>query len=152
MAISCSERGLLLLRIRDEIRMTLAAYQTLYESSIAFGMRKALQAEHGKADMEAKVRPRAPPLTPPLTAPADCAAGAGQARAGGPGRPAQGQERCAGCAVACTSHGGADETEKREAERRVAEERKHQEEIQFLKRTNQQLKNQLESILAPAKK
>ncbi len=53
--ISCSERGLLLLRIRDEIRMTLAAYQTLYESSVAFGMRKALQAEQGKADMEAKV-------------------------------------------------------------------------------------------------
>jgi dynein light intermediate chain len=25
--INCSERGLLLLRIRDEIRMTLAAYQ-----------------------------------------------------------------------------------------------------------------------------
>ena len=64
-AISCSERGLLLLRIRDEIRMTLAAYQTLYESSIAFGMRKALQAEHGKADMETKVRPhhRHPSLT-----------------------------------------------------------------------------------------
>ena len=60
-AISCSERGLLLLRIRDEIRMTLAAYQTLYESSIAFGMRKALQAEHGKADMEAKVRRRPSP-------------------------------------------------------------------------------------------
>jgi dynein light intermediate chain len=54
-AISCAERGLLLLRIRDEIRMTLAAYQTLYESSVAFGMRKALQAEQGKADMEAKV-------------------------------------------------------------------------------------------------
>ena len=53
--ISCSERGLLLLRIRDEIRMTVAAYQTLYESSVAFGMRKALQAEQGKADMEAKV-------------------------------------------------------------------------------------------------
>ena len=54
--ISCGERGLLLLRIRDEIRMTLAAYQTLYESSVAFGMRKSLQAEQGKADMEAKVR------------------------------------------------------------------------------------------------
>lgn len=41
--INCAERGLLLLRVRDEIRMTVAAYQTLYESSIAFGMRKALQ-------------------------------------------------------------------------------------------------------------
>ena len=53
--INCSERGLLLLRVRDEIRMTIAAYQTLYESSVAFGMRKALQAEQGKADMEKRV-------------------------------------------------------------------------------------------------
>ena len=30
--INCAERGLLLLRVRDEIRMTIAAYQTLYES------------------------------------------------------------------------------------------------------------------------
>ena len=43
------------MRVRDEIRMTIAAYQTLYESSVAFGMRKALQAEQGKADMERKV-------------------------------------------------------------------------------------------------
>ena len=35
--------------------MTIAAYQTLYESSVAFGMRKALQAEQGKADMEKRV-------------------------------------------------------------------------------------------------
>ena len=26
--------------------MTMAAYQTLYESSVAFGMRKALQVSH----------------------------------------------------------------------------------------------------------
>merc|ERR1712224_73571 len=43
--IVCAERGLLLLRVRDEVRMTICAYQSLYESSIAFGMRKALQAE-----------------------------------------------------------------------------------------------------------
>ena len=46
--INCAERGLLLLRVRDELRMTIAAYQTLYESSVAFGMRKALQTEQGK--------------------------------------------------------------------------------------------------------
>lgn len=56
--INCAERGLLLLRVRDEIRMTIAAYQTLYESSIAFGMRKALMAEQRKAELEAKVRRR----------------------------------------------------------------------------------------------
>ena len=43
--INCLERGLLLLRVRDDLRMTLIAFQTLYESSIAFGLRKALRAE-----------------------------------------------------------------------------------------------------------
>ncbi|GBP26026.1 33 kDa inner dynein arm light chain, axonemal [Eumeta japonica] len=53
--INCAERGLLLLRIRDEARMTMEAYQTLYCSSIAFGMRKALQAEQGKSDLQDQV-------------------------------------------------------------------------------------------------
>ena len=43
--INCAERGFLLVRTRDEIKMTIQAYQTLYESSIAYGMRKALIAE-----------------------------------------------------------------------------------------------------------
>ena len=47
--INCVERGLLMLRVRDELKMTLMAYQTLYESSIAFGIRKALKAEQGDA-------------------------------------------------------------------------------------------------------
>lgn len=42
-------------RVRDEIRMTIAAYQTLYESSIAFGMRKALMAEQGKVDLQQQI-------------------------------------------------------------------------------------------------
>lgn len=54
--INCAERGLLLLRVRDEIRMTIACYQTLYESSIAFGMRKALQAEQNKVDAQGKIK------------------------------------------------------------------------------------------------
>merc|ERR1711966_588751 len=48
--IQCAERGFLLVRVRDEIKMTIQAYQTLYESSIAYGMRKALQAEQSKAE------------------------------------------------------------------------------------------------------
>lgn len=36
--------------------MTIAAYQTLYESSIAFGMRKALTAEQRKTQLEAKIK------------------------------------------------------------------------------------------------
>ena len=38
------------MRVRDEIKMTIQAYQTLYESSVAYGMRKALQAEQSKAE------------------------------------------------------------------------------------------------------
>lgn len=43
------------MRVRDEIKMTVQAYQTLYESSIAYGMRKALQAEQRKAEMIIKI-------------------------------------------------------------------------------------------------
>ncbi len=53
--INCAERGFLLVRVRDEIKMTVQAYQTLYESSIAYGMRKALQAEQKKAEMLIKI-------------------------------------------------------------------------------------------------
>eukprot|EP00397_Hematodinium_sp_SG-2012_P057828 GEMP01072659.1.p1 GENE.GEMP01072659.1~~GEMP01072659.1.p1 ORF type:complete len:230 (+),score=53.25 GEMP01072659.1:70-759(+) len=54
--IICAERGLLLLRVRDEIRMTICAYQSLYESSIAFGMRKALQAEQRRNDQNTTIK------------------------------------------------------------------------------------------------
>lgn len=54
--INCAERGLLLLRVRDEIRMSLDAYRSIYESSTAFGMRKALHAEQTKVELEAKIR------------------------------------------------------------------------------------------------
>lgn len=49
------ERGLLLLRARDEIRMTVDAYKTLHDSSVTFGVRKALQGEEGVAEMEAEI-------------------------------------------------------------------------------------------------
>ena len=52
--MKCPERGLLLMRVRDEIKMTIAAYQTLYQSSVTFGTRKQLQAEEGKSEMQEK--------------------------------------------------------------------------------------------------
>ncbi|XP_043216409.1 33 kDa inner dynein arm light chain, axonemal-like [Amphibalanus amphitrite] len=118
--INCAERGLLLLRIRDELRMTLSAYQTLYESSCAFGMRKALQAEQGKEELEASIAQLEVDKEELLR---------------------QVTELRAKC----------DQIERRAQEQRQAEERKHAEEIQFLKRTNQQLKTQLEGIIAPKK-
>ena len=48
------ERGLVLLRVRDEIRMSLAAYQTLYLNAVAFGSRKAVSAEKAVAELDQK--------------------------------------------------------------------------------------------------
>ena len=48
------ERGLLLLRVKRDIYSNIQAYQTLYNSSVTFAMRKQLQAEHGRADLEKK--------------------------------------------------------------------------------------------------
>ncbi|KAL5013135.1 hypothetical protein ScPMuIL_007405 [Solemya velum] len=118
--INCAERGLLLLRVRDEIRMTISAYQTLYESSVAFGMRKALQAEQGKSDMEKKIQELEQEKR-------DLERNVNELKA-----------KC-------------EQIEKRAQEQKQVEEKKHQEEIQFLKRTNQQLKTQLEGIIAPKK-
>lgn len=53
--VSCSERGFLLARVRDELNLTLLSYQTLYESSLAFGVRKALQAEIGRVEMQDEI-------------------------------------------------------------------------------------------------
>lgn len=53
--INCAERGLLLLRVRDELRMTIEAYQTLYESSVAYGLRKALRAQQDKEEIQDQI-------------------------------------------------------------------------------------------------
>lgn len=54
-AIICTERGILLLKARDELRMYVKEYRTLYESSIAFGIRKALQAEFDRQNHAANL-------------------------------------------------------------------------------------------------
>lgn len=54
--INCAERGLLLLRVRDEIAMSMEAYETLYCSSVSFGMRKALQSQEGKEELQEKIK------------------------------------------------------------------------------------------------
>lgn len=53
--IMCAERGLLLLRVREELRMAITAYQTLYESSVAYGMRNALMQESVEKEAEARI-------------------------------------------------------------------------------------------------
>lgn len=118
--INCSERGLLLLRVRDEARMTIAAYQTLYESSIAFGMRKALMAEQKKMEAEQKIR---------------------QLDADAKELVAQIDELHTRC----------DAVARREDEKKTVDEKKHQEEVDVLRKTNDQLKATLETLLAAPK-
>ncbi|XP_008946004.1 PREDICTED: axonemal dynein light intermediate polypeptide 1, partial [Merops nubicus] len=118
--VTCAERGLLLLRVRDELLMTVAAYRALYESGAAFGARKALQAEEGKSDMEKRI-----------------------AELEEKNRELERQvsEEKAKCEA----------VEKRANEKRQIEEKQHTEDIQLLKKMNEQLKAQLESIIAPNK-
>ena len=101
--------------------MTIAAYQTLYESSVAFGMRKALMAEQGKSEMEERIK---------------------ELESDKRNLERQALELKAKC----------DAVEKRESEKRLLEEKKHTDEINSLKKINQQLKAQIESIIAPGKK
>jgi dynein light intermediate chain len=54
--IICAERGIALLRVRDEVNMSMAAYQSLYQSSVAFGMRKALHGEQRRNTHEDSIR------------------------------------------------------------------------------------------------
>uniref|UniRef100_A0A7S2C1N4 Uncharacterized protein n=1 Tax=Florenciella parvula TaxID=236787 RepID=A0A7S2C1N4_9STRA len=120
--INCAERGLLLLRVRDEIRMTIAAYQTLYESSIAFGMRKALMAEYRKAEMEAKVKQLE-------------------------SEKEDLERQVSDLTLKLES------VQKKEAEKRAYDEKRHAEEVEKLKQVNAQLKTNLESMLsAPQRK
>ena len=54
-AIESPERGLLLMRVRDELKMTIAAYQTLYKSAADYSSKKQIQAERGKREQEARI-------------------------------------------------------------------------------------------------
>ncbi|ETV83134.1 hypothetical protein H257_04857 [Aphanomyces astaci] len=53
--LACPERGRSLLRVRDEIRMTIEAYQALYNTSLSFGIRKTVLAEEGTQEAEDKI-------------------------------------------------------------------------------------------------
>jgi dynein light intermediate chain, axonemal len=54
--VDCAERGLVLARVRDELRATCGAYRALYESALAFGLRRALRGDAARAELQARVR------------------------------------------------------------------------------------------------
>jgi len=55
-ALESPERGLMLLRVRDQLRMSIACYQTLFHNSTTFGTRRAVLAEKSLAPYEKKVK------------------------------------------------------------------------------------------------
>ncbi|KAF6214105.1 hypothetical protein GE061_011836 [Apolygus lucorum] len=118
--VNCAERGLLLLRVRDELRMTVSSFQSLYESSIGYGMRKALMAEQGKLEFEDKIvslKAEKSKLQQDLQ------------------QLKQSYEIL----------------DRRTAELKATEEKRHQQDLQALQRKNAELKAQLEAIVSPSK-
>ena len=53
--LNCLERGILLTRIKKELKMTINSYQSLYESSIAYGIRTLLLAEEEKKKLSDEI-------------------------------------------------------------------------------------------------
>ncbi|XP_050526994.1 axonemal dynein light intermediate polypeptide 1-like [Daktulosphaira vitifoliae] len=116
--MNCAERGMMLINIRDEINMTINAYQELYESSIAFGIRKALLSEHKKLEFERKIEKL----------------------------KAQNEELVTELAQTIEATA---KIERDATEARTIEIQRQTEELNTLKKANQLIKVQLESIIAP---
>merc|ERR1719383_927552 len=118
--INCAERGLLMLRVRDEINMTLQAYKTIYESSTGFGCRKALMAandDHEASEHLDNMASEILHLDKEVT------------------------ELIARIKA----------VKRKEGNEREGLKKKHADEVMFLKRNNQQLKQQLEGIVQSKK-
>ena len=53
--INCLERGILMMLVKQESAMTMKAYQDLYQSSVAYGIRNGLIAEEEKKKLKEKI-------------------------------------------------------------------------------------------------
>lgn len=56
LTLNSPERGLLVLRIRDEIRMRIHVYQTLYASSLEYGRHRMVLAEDHVSQLKMKLQ------------------------------------------------------------------------------------------------
>jgi len=109
------ERGLLLMRTRDEIRMTIDAYKTLFQNSVTFGIKKQLKAEQGIPELESQANEL--------------------------------EKEKGGLELEVYElRSKLDILEKRENERRVADEKRRKEEIDFLKYQGQHLDSFLKQM------
>ena len=103
------------MRTRDELRMTIDAYKTLFASSVAFGIKKQLQAERGIPELLTQVE---------------------EAR----------QEKDRLVLEVTELRSQMDITEKREMERKAADDKRRKEELDFLKYQGQHLDSFLKQI------
>ena len=53
--INSPERGVMLMRVRDEAKMTIAAYQTVYQKGLEYDMEKMGKSEEGVGELEAGI-------------------------------------------------------------------------------------------------
>jgi dynein light intermediate chain len=116
-ALDGPERGLLLMRVRDEFKMTIDAYKTLYSSSVNFGIKKQLKAEQGIPELEILVA---------------------QLEAEKSQLEQEAQEYRSKLEI----------NEKREAERKAADDKRRKEELDFLKYQGQHLDSFLKQMNA----
>lgn len=96
------ERGFLLMRVRDEVRMAIDSYKMLYSSSVTFGIKKQLKAEEGIPSLEMQVA-------------------------------ALEAENAMLESEVSELRSKSDILEKRESERRAADEKRHKDELDFVK-------------------
>lgn len=109
------ERGLLLMRTRDEIRMTVDAYKTLFANSVNFGIKKQLRSEQGIPELENSVKDLE-------------------------------EQKAALELEVYELRSKLDIIEKRENERRLADEKRRKEELDFLKYQGQHLDSFLKQM------
>ena len=116
-ALDGPERGLLLMRVRDELKMTIDACKTLFDSSIGFGIKKQLRAEQGLPALEEQVANIE-------------------------------QEKISLEQEVHELRSKLDIIEKREAERKTADDKRRKEELDFLKYQGQHLDSFLKQMNA----
>lgn len=54
--INCSHKGIMLVRVRDEMRMSIDTYQKLYISSLAFGLRSAFDGYDKECYLKGEIK------------------------------------------------------------------------------------------------
>ncbi|CDS37145.1 dynein light chain [Echinococcus multilocularis] len=116
LTIHCAERGLLLLRVRNEVQTTISALQSIYASGVVFGLQKSLAREADRNHQTSRVAELGAEI-------------------------ANLEKRIKTEVLNCKA------LEEKEANRLAAATRRAEEDVNFLRKGHEQLKNQLKDVL-----